>query len=66
MKNYTLKQASVLNKISYQALRKQVERDSHAAKQDRKYPNAYKCECGHSWLIPACDLKINRLGRVSK
>lgn len=64
MKKYTIEQAAALNggtddeiRKRYEAIRKQLARDSKKPKKDRKYPNARKCECGHGWMIPDKDLK---------
>jgi hypothetical protein len=59
MKTYTAKQAAELLGVEYDALQKQLARDAKKPKADRKYPNACKCTCGHTWIIPAKDLKIN-------
>jgi|GEM_PF-4376044 len=57
MKTYTAKQAAELEGREYDALQKQLARDTKKPKRERKYPHAYKCECGHGWMIPARDLK---------
>lgn len=56
MKTYTVQQAAVMLGIEYDALQKQLVRDTDKPKSKRKYPNARKCRCGHGWLIPARDL----------
>lgn len=58
-KNYTAQQAAELEGRTYHAIRKQLDRDADKPKKERKYPNARKCECGHGWIIPVKDLKIN-------
>lgn len=57
IKKYSAKQAAELEDVTYHSLRKQLDRDASKPKNERKYPNAYKCECGHGWMIPAKDLK---------
>jgi hypothetical protein len=56
-KKYTAQQAAKLLSITYDALRKQLNRDAQKDKSLRKYPNAYKCECGNGWIILYDDLK---------
>lgn len=56
MKAYTAQQAAKLLCVTYHALRKQLDRDAHKAKRERKYPNAYKTECCGAWMIPEKDI----------
>jgi hypothetical protein len=55
-KNYTAQQAAKIEGREYETLRKQLQRDAKKLKAKRKYPGARKCECGHTWMIPARDV----------
>jgi hypothetical protein len=69
MKTYTAKQAAELQGRKYDALQKELARDAKKPKKLRKYPDAHKCACGHTWLIPAKNLDItpvNNKKRSSK
>lgn len=50
-KNYTAKQFADLLNINYDALQKQLVRDSKKPAKERKYPDAEKF--GRDWMIPA-------------
>lgn len=60
MKTYNTKQAAELLGLTYHALRKQLDRDAKLDKRIRKYPNARKCECGHSWILSQKDIKRDK------
>jgi hypothetical protein len=55
-KHYTPEQVAEQLGMEYEALRKQLQRDAKKPRNQRKYPRARKCECGHGWLIPAKDV----------
>lgn len=71
--SYTLEQSSLLTGIKQDTLKHQLNRDLKKDKASRRYPNAYKAECGKCWMIPAKDLnatqnltkqKLSRKGAV--
>lgn len=55
-KHCTTEQVAKLLGMEYEALRKQLQRDAKKPRNQRKYPNARKCECGYGWVIPAKDI----------
>lgn len=55
-KSLTTKQLAKLLDEEQDTLKKQLQRDAKKPKSQRTYPNAYKCECGHGWMIPEKDL----------
>lgn len=65
-KTYTAQQAAELEGVTYHALRKQLDRDAKKPRKERKYPNAKKCECGHTWIIPAKDLSITAVNNKKR
>jgi hypothetical protein len=66
MKHYTAKQLAELKSIAYDALQKQLARDAKKPRNQRKYPHARKCECGHGWMIPKGDLTENEQKKSRK
>lgn len=38
-------------------LQKRLAVDAKKPEDKRRYPGAYRCQCGHGWFVPEGDLK---------
>jgi hypothetical protein len=59
-KTYTAHQAAGLQGTTYNALQRQLHRDSKKPRSKRKYPNARKMPCCGAWVIPDKDLEAKK------